>query len=232
MSDTPKPEDVPNAAGGAGPAAQPADSRAAPGSAETPMPATPEARIAELEGQIADLTDRLLRAHADMDNMRKRTEKEKADTAKYAITKFAGDMIDVADNFQRARAAVPAEAAGQDGALKSLLDGVVMIERAFDQALDRHKVRKINPAGEPFDPHFHQAVMEQQNPEVAAGTILQVYQVGYVIEDRLLRPAAVVVAKGGFKPVRTPEPAAPPQPANDTAPPGPGNGSSGSSGTA
>lgn len=225
MSDQPKPENAANApdnAAGPGPGVAPEDVAGMdpPSAADAPeaMLAAAAARVGELEGQIADLTDRLLRAHADMDNMRKRTEKEKADTAKFAISKFAGDMIGVADNFQRALAAVPAEAAEQDGALKSLLEGVAMIERAFLQALERHNVKKIDPSGELFNPHLHQAVMEQHNPDVAAGTILQVYEVGYTIEDRLLRPAAVVVAKGGFKPVKTPEPPAGPQAANDTDP--------------
>lgn len=227
MNDTPKPEDEASATGGVRPGGEATGSQAAQDPSQPPPPSTAEARVAELEGQIADLTDRLLRAHADMDNMRKRTEKEKVDTAKYAINKFATDMIGVADNFQRALAAVPTEAAGQDGALKSLLEGVVMIERAFDQALERHNVKKINPAGEQFNPHLHQAVMEAQNPEVAAGTILQVYEVGYCIEDRLLRPASVVVAKGGFRPVRSPEAAAAPQPANDTGTTEAGPGTSG-----
>lgn len=219
MSEIPKNDPAAGAAAGvpnAGAEAVPAEA-VAPEAAVSPA----ESKILELEGQIADLTDRLLRAHAEMDNLRKRTEKEKTDTAKFSIQKFAGDMIGVADNFQRALVAVPAEAAGQEGPLKSLLEGVVMIERAFDQALERHSVKKIDPIGELFDPHVHQAVMEQQNPEVAAGTVLQVYQVGYVIEDRLLRPAAVVVAKGGFKPVKTPDPPAAPQASNDT-----GNGQS------
>jgi molecular chaperone GrpE len=198
-----------------------------PGGAPEQRPASandkPEARIAELEGQIKDLTDRLLRAHAEMDNMRKRTEREKADMAKYAITKFAGDMIGVADNFQRAIAAVPPDAAAQEGPLRSLLEGVVMTERAFLQALERHNVKRIDPTGELFNPHLHQAVLEAQNPAVPAGTILQVYEVGYVIDDRLLRPASVVVAKGGFKPAKTPDAAAA-QPGEDSD--GSGNGGS------
>lgn len=218
MSDQPKPEDVAKEQGPAGvPEAGP-EPEAGPIDSPQLQLAAALARVGELEGQIADLTDRLLRAHADMDNMRKRTEKEKVDTAKFAISKFAGDMIGVADNFQRALAAVPAEAAVEDGALKSLLDGVAMIERAFSQALERHNVKRIDPSGELFNPHLHQAVMEQQNPEVAAGTILQVYEVGYTIEDRLLRPASVVVAKGGFKPVKSPEPPAGPQAADDSGP--------------
>lgn len=211
MSDTPKPEEG-TVHGGAGPANAP-DA----GGPQEQGEFAADARVAELEGQIKDLTDRLLRAHADMDNMRKRTEREKADTAKYAITKFAGDMISVADNFQRALSAVPLDAVAHDGPLKSLLDGVGMIERAFQQALERHNVKQVDPSGELFNPHLHQAVMENQNPDVPAGTILKVFEVGYVIEDRLLRPASVVVAKGGFKPVKPPEAAAGGEPGNDPA---------------
>lgn len=168
--------------------------------AEHATPEDLEARVAELQVQVADLTDRLLRAHAEMENVRKRTEREKADTAKYAISKFAHDMAGVFDNFQRAVAAVPAGAAEQDPALKSLIEGVTMTERAALQVLEAHGVRRIDPKGEMFNPHLHQAVMEQQLSDVPAGTVLQVLQAGYVLEDRVLRPAMVVTAKGGPKP--------------------------------
>ncbi len=158
-----------------------------------------EARIKEMEGQQVDLTDRLLRAHAEMDNLRKRTEREKSDGAKYAITKFALDIVGISDNFQRAVAAVPPGAGEQDGPLKSVVDGVVMTERAFLQVLERHGVRRIDPQGEPFNPNMHQAVMEQEAADVPAGTVLRVFQLGYMIEDRVLRPAMVVVARGGAK---------------------------------
>jgi molecular chaperone GrpE len=184
-----------------GPAATPQPDR----QASEPQVNAAEARTAELESQIADLTDRLLRAHAEMDNVRKRTEREKADTAKYAISKFARDIVDVSDNFQRAVAAVPPGAADQDPALKSLVDGVTMSEREFLNVLERHGVKRIDPTGSIFNPHLHQAVMEQPNVEVPSGTVLQVIQPGYTIEDRVLRPAMVVVAKGGAKPVKPAE---------------------------
>jgi molecular chaperone GrpE len=164
-----------------------------------------DARVAELESQVADLTDRLLRAHAEIDNIRKRAEREKADTAKYAISKFARDIVGVSDNFQRAIAAVPPGAADRDPALKSLVEGVSMSEREFLQVLERHGVKRIDPKGEIFNPHLHQAVMEQPNPELPSGTVLQVLQAGYSIQDRVLRPAMVVVAKGGAKPVKPAE---------------------------
>jgi molecular chaperone GrpE len=109
-------------------------------------------------------------------------------------------VVTVADNFERAIQAVPAGAAEQDVALKSLVDGVSMTEREFINVLDRNGVRRINPKGEMFNPHQHQAMMEMHNADVAPGTILEVFQSGYVIEDRVLRPAMVVVAKGGAKP--------------------------------
>jgi len=157
------------------------------------------AEVDTLQGQIADLTDRLLRAHAEMENIRKRAEREREETARYAISKFAREVVGVADNFERAIQAVPAGAADQDSALQSLVEGVSMTEREFVNVLERNGVRRVNPKGEPFNPHLHQAMMEMQNPDVAAGTILEVFQPGYVIEDRVLRPAMVVVAKGGPK---------------------------------
>ncbi len=158
------------------------------------------AEVDTLQGQIGDLTDRLLRAHAEMENMRKRAEREREETAKYAISKFAREVVSVADNFERAIQAVPAGAAEEDAALKSLVDGVSMTEREFLNVLERNGVKRISPKGELFNPHQHQAMMEAQNPDVPTGTILEVYQCGYTIEDRVLRPAMVVVAKGGPKP--------------------------------
>jgi molecular chaperone GrpE len=155
--------------------------------------------VATLEGRIAELTDRLLRAHAEMDNLRKRTERDKEDTAKYAITRFARDVLSVGDNLQRAIAAVPAGAADEDVALKALVDGVSMTEREFLNALERNGVKRIDPEGDPFNPHAHQAMTEIENRDVPPGTIVQVYQPGYELGDRVLRPAMVVVSKGGAK---------------------------------
>lgn len=155
--------------------------------------------VSVLEGRIADLTDRLLRAHADMDNLRKRTEREKDESAKYAITKFARDLLAVGDNLQRATAAVPPGAADVDPALKALVEGVSMTEREFNNVLERNGVKRMDVSGQPFNPHHHQAMVEIEQPDVAPGTIVQVYQEGYSLGDRVLRPAMVVVAKGGEK---------------------------------
>jgi molecular chaperone GrpE len=141
--------------------------------------------------------DSYLRAVAETENVRRRMEKEKDETARYAITKFAKDILSVGDNFQRAIAAVPQDAVAADPALKTLVDGVMLAERDFRSALERHGVKAIDPAGQPFNPHQHQAVMEKEDASVPAGTVLQVFQTGYLIEDRCLRPAMVVVSRGG-----------------------------------
>jgi molecular chaperone GrpE len=180
--------------------------------------------VATLKGQIADLTDRMLRAHAEMDNLRKRAAKDKEETAKYAIQKFATDVCNVADNFDRAISSVPAGAAAEDTAFKSLLDGVSITEREFLNVLERHGVKRVSPQGAMFNPHQHQAVMEAQDASVPAGTIVQVFQQGYMIEERVLRPAMVVVAKGGAKTpkAKDTEAAAQPAPAAEPPPPKPG----------
>jgi molecular chaperone GrpE len=152
------------------------------------------------DAQLDAANDKVLRAYADLDNMRKRVEREKEDTAKYAITKFARDVVNVADNFERAIQSVPADAKADNPALVALIDGVTLTEREFLNVLERHGVKRVAPQGEPFNPHHHQAVMETSNAEVAAGTVLKVFQPGYLIDDRVLRPAMVVVATGGPKP--------------------------------
>jgi molecular chaperone GrpE len=169
------------------------------GAASTVDAAALSAENSKLEGQIKDLTDRLLRAHADLDNLRKRMEREKEETAKYAITRFAQSIVAVSDNFERAIASVPAAAVTEGSAVKALLDGVSMTEREFLNVLEKHGVKRIDPKGEPFNPHQHQAVMEAQDASVPSGTVTQVFQSGYMIEDRCLRPAMVVVSKGGPK---------------------------------
>ena len=147
----------------------------------------------------AEMRDRLLRTLADMENLRRRTEREKADTARYAITNFARDVLTVGDNLKRTMDHVPAEAAAQDPALKTFLEGVELTERELLNVLERHGVTRIEPLGQRFDPNFQQAMFEVQNPDVAEGTVVDVMQAGYAIGDRCLRPALVAVAKGGAK---------------------------------
>lgn len=208
MSDPKKPEEATHTTSAASQPVSPSPDTAEHEQGMSDAPADPaalEARIRELESQQADLTDRLLRAHADMDNLRKRTERERIDAGKYAITKFANDVVGVVDNFQRAVSSVPPAAIEQDATLNGVVEGVLMTERAFLQVLERHGVKRIDPSGQPFNPNLHQAVMEQESVEVPTGTVLQVYQLGYMIEDRVLRPAMVVVSRGGAK---APRPAA------------------------
>jgi molecular chaperone GrpE len=173
--------------------------------------------VAALQAEVTDLKDKWLRAHAEVGNIRKRADREREEAAKYAITKLARDIVSVGDNFQRAIDAVPAGAADKDPALKSFLEGVTMTERELLNALDRHGIRRVQPMNEQFNPHLHQAVAQVPRSDVPAGTIVEVYQAGYMIEERVLRPAMVGVAQGGSKPP-VPEGPAPP-PANENAPP-------------
>jgi molecular chaperone GrpE len=166
----------------------------------------------KLAGEAADAKDRMLRALAELDNVRRRTEREKADISKYAISEFARDVIGLGDDVQRAIDHVPADAAANDPVLRSFLEGVQLTERELLATLERHGVVRLSPQGERFDPNKHQAVMEQDNAEVPAGTVVQVLQAGYMIGERTLRPAVVVVSKGGAKipkPAPTEETAAP-----------------------
>ncbi len=155
--------------------------------------------LAKANDELAKAKIETLRLVADMDNLRKRTDREKVETAKFAISKFALDIIDVADNFERAMAAVPAGAAEADPALATLVEGVGMIDGQLKGVLERHGVKRIWPEGEMFNPHLHQPMMQQDRSDVPHGTILQVFQAGYVIDERVIRPAVVVTAKGGPK---------------------------------
>jgi molecular chaperone GrpE len=178
--------------------------------------------IAALQAEATDFKDKWLRAHAEIENVRKRTEREKEETAKYAITRLARDIVSVGDNFQRAISAVPADAAESDPALKSFLEGVTLTERELLNALERHGIKRQVAMNEPFNPHLHQAVMEIPRSDVPEGTIVQVFQPGFMIEDRVLRPAMVAVAKGGPKLPAVPDGGSGPvpPPANENAPPG------------
>lgn len=165
-----------------------------------PKPSHADDLIAQLRRDLSDYKDRNLRLLADMENLRRRTDEEKVSAAKYGVQKFAGDVVNLVDNFQRAISAVPAGAAEENATLKSLVDGVAMTEREFLNVLERHGVKRIVSLGEVFSPHFHQPMMQIPNPEVPSGTILQVLQEGYMIGDRVLRAAVVTVSTGGPKP--------------------------------
>ena len=172
-------------------------------------PVTPEmadmiSRVAALEEENAQLKNDVLYARADVENLRRRMEQQLEERGKYAVGNFAKDMLSVADNLQRALENVPADKRGEDAFLDNLAKGVEMTERELMTVFGRYGIVQVAAMNERFDPHVHQAVMEVPNPDVPSGTITMVMQTGYLIHDRLLRPAMVGVAKGGPKP----EPAA------------------------
>ncbi len=162
-----------------------------------------DARIAALEAELTDSKDRALRAMAEAENTRKRFERMQGDTAKYAVSGFARDMLDVADNLRRAIDAVPADQAASHQLLKTLLDGIGATERVMLAMLEKHGVKKITPTSGPFDPNFHEVMFEAEVPGKNAGEIIQLVEPGYVIQDRLLRPARVGVAKAGANAAKT-----------------------------
>jgi molecular chaperone GrpE len=183
MSDTtqPNPDD----------AIQP-DDQAAPAAA--PKPST------SLDRELADMKDRLLRTLAEMENLRKRTEREVADARMYGISAFARDVLTVADSMHLALEALDKELREKaDASVKTLLDGVEITERALLNALEKHGVKRIEPIGQKFDPNKHQAMYEAEHASVPAGYVAQVIQAGYLIGDRVLRPALVAVSKGPSK---------------------------------
>jgi molecular chaperone GrpE len=151
--------------------------------------------IARLAAENAELKDRALRALADAENLRKRAEREREEQRQYAVTSFARDMLVIADSFQRALDSLPQdERARLPAQAKAVLDGVEATERQLMSTLERHGVKRIDTAGAKFDPHLHQAIAEVPGEGRPAGSIVNVVQAGYVIADRLLRPAMVTVA--------------------------------------
>ncbi|GLS43302.1 nucleotide exchange factor GrpE [Methylobacterium brachythecii] len=171
--------------------------------------ATPQAEPAAVDAEALaaalrerdEMKDRLLRTLAEMENLRRRTEREVTDARTYAVTNFARDIVGSADNIRRALDSVPAEAREHaDGALKGLIEGIELTERDLGKTLERHGVKIVDPKGQRFDPNRHQAMFEVPDTQVPNGTVVQVVQTGYVIGDRTLRPALVGVSKGGPKP--------------------------------
>lgn len=161
--------------------------------------ATPDPAL-ELKAENADLRDKLLRTVAEMENLRKRTEREIADTRTYAIAGFARDMLTATDSLSRALSVLPAEARESgDATIASLIEGIEMTEREMQRLLSKHGVKPIEAEGQKFDPHRHQAMFEVPDPSRPEGTVVQVVQAGFAIGDRVLRPAMVGVAKGGPK---------------------------------
>jgi molecular chaperone GrpE len=145
-----------------------------------------------------ELRDRLLRSLADMENLRKRTDREVADARLYGVASFARDVLVVADNMRRALDAVgPELRENAQAGVKALIDGVDLTERELLKALEKNGVRQFTPQGEKFDPNLHQAMFEVPDASVPAGSVVQVMQPGYMIGERVLRPALVGVSKGG-----------------------------------
>jgi molecular chaperone GrpE len=166
-----------------------------------PEPAVAPRPSTSLDRELAEAKDRLLRALADMDNMRKRTEREVADARVYGISNFARDILGVADNMHRAMQALDDELrAKADEATKALLEGVELTERELMNVLEKHGVTRVEPLGQKFDPNRHQAMYEIEDASVPSGSVIQVMQAGYLIGERVLRPALVAVSKGGGKP--------------------------------
>ncbi len=157
--------------------------------------------IEALNAENVQLKDRVLRALAEVENVRRRTEKDIADARTYAVSNFARDILTVGDNLRRALESVgEAAQGGADTSFRALVDGVELTERDLHKTLERHGIKRLEPKGERFDPHLHQAVFEVADPSLPAGTVAQVVASGFTIGERVLRPAMVGVAKGGPKP--------------------------------
>ncbi|QCO02737.1 nucleotide exchange factor GrpE [Azospirillum argentinense] len=154
-------------------------------------------RVAQLEAEVASLKDQLLRQMAEVENTRRRAQRDREDASKFAVSSFAKELVTVADNLRRALEAVPAEGRENDDVLKGLAVGVEATERQLISAFERAGIKKIDPTGELFDPNFHQVMFEIENTGKPAGTVVQVLQPGYTIHGRLLREAMVGVAKAG-----------------------------------
>ncbi|MBT3330635.1 MAG: nucleotide exchange factor GrpE [Rhodospirillaceae bacterium] len=177
----------------------PADAAADADEAAEAAAAEDVAEPNELEtalSEVADLKDKLLRAMAETENIKRRGERDKADLRKYAVADFARDMLAVSDNLQRALSAVDDAAREGNAELAQLLEGVDLTRRELQGHFEKHGIKEVNPLGEKLDPNLHQAVVQMDDPEAPQGTVVQVMQPGYVIHDRLLRAAMVGVAKG------------------------------------
>ena len=194
-ADAPADADGDGTAGGTEPEAEEAP-EAAPdedSGAEEPSP----------EDEVADLKDKLLRTLADMENLRRRSQKERQDALRYGAAGLALEILTVADNLRRALESAPTDDGAEDGALAGFIEGVQLTEKSLHAALERQGVQRIEPEGEKFDPQFHEAMLEMPAPGAAPGTVVQVLEVGYVIHERLLRPAKVAVARAA--PEETPQ---------------------------
>ncbi len=157
------------------------------------------AQISALEGQVAELNDKLLRALAEAENVRRRAQRDKEDTAKYGIKNFAEGILGVADNLGRAMASIDAEARAKDANLENLFVGVEMVQKDLMSTFERYGVTPIKAFGAKFDPMLHEAMYEIEDTDTPAGTVTQVLEPGYVLHGRTLRAAKVGITKGGPK---------------------------------
>lgn len=154
---------------------------------------TPAPQQASPDEELAMMKDQLLRTMAEMENLRKRTQKEVDDIRKYAVTQFARDLISVLENLDRAESSIPVEM--EEGVLKNIAEGVRLTHRELAATFKKHGIERIHPMSEKFNHDLHQAIVEIPDGTVEAGTVLQVMQSGFTIHGRLLRPALVGVAK-------------------------------------
>lgn len=172
-----------------------------PAAAELGESAAAPEMVRALIAEVAELKDRHLRTLAEMENLRRRTEREVAETRAYGISGFARDMLGVADNLRRALDAIGSEDRGSlPPVMVAFIEGVELTERELLKVFEKHGVKRFTPLGQKFDPNVHQAMFEVPDPTSPAGTVVQVMQAGFMIGDRVLRPAMVGVAKGGPKP--------------------------------
>ncbi len=208
----------------AAPAVEPAPAPDGDEAAAEPAPAAPVAveddtgpaagepdpadRIDALDAEVADLKDKLLRALAEAENVRRRAERDKIEISKYAVAGFAREILSVADNLRRALESMDEETRKENGAVETLVVGVEMTEREMLNAFERFRITPIDALGQKFDHNLHEAMFETEDKDRPEGTVIQVLQTGYMLNDRLLRPAKVGVSKGGPKAAPEADPAA------------------------
>ena len=162
--------------------------------------AAAKTKIAELEKKIVEIKDQALRALAEADNTRKRAERAKEDTAKFAVSSFARDLLSVADNLRRALGAMPPEAREKNPELINIHTGISAIERDLLRVFENNGIKRIDPINQKFDANQHEVMFEVESPNQPAGTVVQVIDPGFLIHERLLRPARVGVSKGEIPP--------------------------------
>ncbi|MDE3016443.1 MAG: nucleotide exchange factor GrpE [Pseudomonadota bacterium] len=185
-------------------AAEPAKENAAV-SAEASEESQTRERILQLEEEASRLRDQWLRAVAETENVRKRSQRDQEETARYAVASFARDMAGVVENLKRALGNIPADARGGDGLLKTMAEGLDLTQREILSVFGKYGIKRVDPEGQKFDHNLHQAVVQVERGDVAPGTVVQVVQAGYVLHDRLLMPAMVAVAKAPDAPEKIDE---------------------------